>query len=169
MVADFDLMRFGNQLHALKVVRLSGCYRVTPKGVRSLVERRKTLTQLDLSAMKGDVDLMVHHVCRSAPDLEVFQLSESSITDASLSLIGRSLHRVRWLALRGCSGISDVGVLSMLASLVSHKTLRRLDLRGCSKLTLTMDRQHVLLPDNAKFSCRSMRGEVIHMHACSLV
>ncbi|KAL3695139.1 hypothetical protein R1sor_008790 [Riccia sorocarpa] len=108
-----------------------------PLGDRSVVaiaESCKDLQHLSLRWRQGITDIGVSALAGSCRKLTHLDLGRcKKITDQSLEAISH-LEFLEVLVLRNCSLITDAGV-SLLASGVTNKCLRRLDLRECDQLT----------------------------------
>ncbi|KAL2632508.1 hypothetical protein R1flu_003987 [Riccia fluitans] len=104
------------------------------RGLVAVAESCRDLQHLSLRWRQGISDLAVSALARSCWKLTHLDLGRcKKITDQSLEAISH-LELLEVLVLRNCSLITDSGVCH-LASGVTSKCLRRLDLRECDQLT----------------------------------
>jgi len=122
---------------------ISGCGRITSKGIRSLssalAARRKTSTEdkemcLRLRRCGGVNDSVVAGIASSLGDvLEYLDVSHcEDITDASVTALAAQCSRLRRLNLRGCFRVKDTGVLSFANNdSAPRRTLEYISLDKC--------------------------------------
>jgi len=152
-VGDHALETLVEVAPQLYVLDISGCKKVTAKGLLHLRELKKlealnaadcALTDAELkeiSAIAGLTHLCVANNSRltaaglkalaAIHDLESLDVSGcSAVTSTALKSLS-TLSKLHTLNLSGCSGITDEG----LKSLVGMKQLESVDLRGCRNIT----------------------------------
>ena len=119
--------RLGNWLRLcdLSALDLMGCTRIlTDDGLQALFAMRSTqLSDLNLSRRS--------HLVDSRDPRAYYCSGPSKLTDTTLDLLGQACPALTRLSLADASNISNEGVERLLAKV---RTLRALDLHGCSKL-----------------------------------
>ncbi|XP_062563808.1 F-box and leucine-rich repeat protein 13-like isoform X2 [Armigeres subalbatus] len=119
------------RLKKLKVLKVSGCYKLTDFSLRYAF-RFMELKELSLSRCHQLSKQGIEKLVENCPALEYLDLSECpNINDQCVELIAQHLKRLSTLKLANCPLISEVG-LSYLSQYC--KNLKYLYVRGCFKL-----------------------------------
>ncbi|XP_055591236.1 uncharacterized protein LOC129743276 [Uranotaenia lowii] len=119
------------RLKKLRLLRLSGCYKITDFTLRYAL-RFKELKELGLSRCHQISKQGIEKLVTSCPALETLDLSECpNINDSCVELVAQNLKRLTTLKLANCTEISETG-LDHIAQYC--KNLKYLYVRGCHKL-----------------------------------
>lgn len=160
-VSNLSLEAIGQNCPNLKLIDISNCNRITPKGIESLVKKCKNLLsfisvacgpntindealavigehchQLKLINLNGCfavTDQGVKCLAEGCPRLVNCCLSKChTITDQSLISLGQFCHHLRTLGLNDCQHVTDNG-FQVLAQ--NCNLLENLDLEDCALIT----------------------------------
>lgn len=141
---------------SLNYLNLKNCKRVSETGLLRLIPYLKSIKKLNLSGLNGVTDNVVDLIETNCKKLEVIQLNNTQITDASLLPLSNLLNLVdvsinfsqisdftylinlknsqnlKSLSLAGSKHLTDVDIKSLSKSM---KSLGKLNLQSCNLLT----------------------------------
>jgi hypothetical protein len=133
---------------SLTHISLCGCFRVTDRGIEDLVRARPLLAELDCRDCPLVRDRALHRISE-LKKLKGIGLSGPDVTDDGISIMLSSRSSgcpgggLQWLALRGCTNVTDVGLrnayeVPVLYGFRRHSGcagLKRLEIEGNGLLT----------------------------------
>ena len=156
-VDDLGLRALGLTCKNLETLHMRRCSRITDVGMQHIASHCLKLKELSISDCHKVRDFSLKEIAKYCSLLRYLSLMRCAVTDAGIKVIGKGCSNLRYLNIRGCTGVTDVGVIHIaqnclklrsldvgkcditnnsLSALGIHcPQLKRLSIKGCSRLT----------------------------------
>lgn len=156
-VDDLGLRALSLTCKLLETLHIRRCPRITDVGMQHIASHCLGLKYLSISDCHKVRDFSLREIAKYCSSLRYLSLMRCAVTDAGIKVIGKGCSNLRYLNVRGCAGVSDVGVIhiaqnclklrsldvgkcditnnSLSALGINCPQLKRLSIKGCSKLT----------------------------------
>ncbi|KZV33831.1 F-box/LRR-repeat protein 3 [Dorcoceras hygrometricum] len=130
LVDDVGLHYLGKGCPSLQVLDISRCDKLSSSALVSVIESQHQLSQLHASYCF--VDLPVLHQFKDLKNLKRLNIGAALVSDFKLKIIGENCLSLAEIGLGKCRGVTDVGIMQLVARCVD---LKALDLTCCGDLT----------------------------------
>lgn len=129
-INDEIIILFASIFPNLQLLDLSYCYYISGKSICQVLSRCSKVTRLHLTKCENVKRIKMNFL---APQLEVLDLSGTSVNDKTLYEISKSCHGLLRLLLIGCKYITEKGVMRVIEKC---RHLKEIYLRCCDKVNV---------------------------------
>ena len=152
---DLGLRTVGLRCGLLENLYLRRCNRVTDVGIKHVANHCLVLKELSVSDCYKVRDFSLKEVSRHISGLKYLSVAKCPVTDAGVKCIGKRCVRLKYLNVRGCEGVSDVGIVHVVQNCLK---LRSLDIGKCSITDSALQTIGIHCPQLKKLSLKGCAG-----------
>ena len=152
---DLGLRTVGLCCGLLETLYLRRCNRVTDVGIKHVANHCLMLKELSVSDCYKVRDFSLKEVSKHVSGLKYLSVAKCPVTDAGVKCIGKRCVRLKYLNIRGCEGVSDVGVIHVVQNCLK---LRSLDIGKCSITDSSLQTIAIHCPQLKKLSLKGCTG-----------